>query len=309
MIIRPPQKTKRLSQLAIFKERCQFEAEDILEQYGKELAGYLGEKRLPYFIDVNTALLHDDLYGLRLEVAQHHFQMDGLFIFPTFLLITEVKHMNGKLVVNDANQLIQVKDAIEKVYQHPLQQANLQKAQLHLLLQELGYDPPPIHTLVIFSHDQAQVNFHHSDMLPIHQLPFRLKELNNQYTKEIFGKQERYLLANKLLSKHQERPLSFIPTMSNVRKGALCKKCKFNIMRRTYGTWTCTECGLQNKTAHISALKDFAYLFGPRITNKQFRDFLLIDSKYTASRLLRSMNLKVRGQTYQRQYDLSNFIE
>jgi hypothetical protein len=65
------------------------------------------------------------------------------------------------------------------VYQHPLSQAKLQKEQLKKVLEDLGYESIPIYTLVIFTHDQANITFEHPDMIPVQQLPFRLGEINS----------------------------------------------------------------------------------------------------------------------------------
>lgn len=101
-------------QLEILQDRYLEVPPDIVDAFGRELAGYLGEKSLPYYINLTSLHSHYDLYNLRLEHNRHHFQMDGLFLFSNFLLIIEVKHLIGKIMLNDANQLIQSKDTEEK---------------------------------------------------------------------------------------------------------------------------------------------------------------------------------------------------
>jgi hypothetical protein len=90
LIVIPPQKTDQLLQLEVMQERYLDVPPNISESFGRELAGYLGEKSLPYFIDLITTTSHYDLYGLRLERNNHHFQIDCLFLFPSFFLITEI---------------------------------------------------------------------------------------------------------------------------------------------------------------------------------------------------------------------------
>lgn len=176
LILKPPQKTEQLKQLEVMQDRYLDIPQESSEAFGRELAGYLGEKNLPYYVQLTSFSSHYDLYGLRLEYDGHHFQMDGLFLFPHLLLITEVKHLKGKLSINDAEQLIQVKDMEEKVYPHPLRQANLQKEQLLSLLADHGYSAIPIYTLSVFTHQEANLSINHPDIIPVQQLPFRLKE-------------------------------------------------------------------------------------------------------------------------------------
>ncbi|WP_208591177.1 NERD domain-containing protein [Gracilibacillus suaedae] len=308
LIVRPPQKTDQLLQLEVMQERYLDVPPNISESFGRELAGYLGEKSLPYFIDLITTTSHYDLYGLRLERNNHHFQIDGLFLFPAFFLITEIKHLKGKLFINEAHQMIQSKESEEKVYQHPLSQAKLQKEQLRKVLEDLGFESIPIYTLVIFTHDQAYLTFEQPDMIPVQQLPFRLEELTREFSDPRLGRNPLLQLSKKLVSMHRERPLTFLqPTgevLRNIRRGVFCPKCKPLVMKWTYGTWKCGKCGYKDKNAHIPALIDFVFMFGYTINNRQARWFLLLDSIYTASRILKKLEVESYGGNNNKTYNL-----
>ncbi|WP_058306209.1 nuclease-related domain-containing protein [Gracilibacillus massiliensis] len=312
MIVKPPQKTEHLKQLEIMNERYLDIPSKTFDLFRRELSGYLGEKSLPYYVDLSNFTSRYDLYGLRLKDHNHHFQIDGLFLFPTFFLITEVKHLKGKLYLNESEQLIQNKDQEEKVYQHPLTQANLQKTQLQSLLTNLGYSNIPIHTLAIFTHDQAQLSFQHLDMIPVQQCPDRLQKLVSSYTERIYEMDQLLQLGKKLLTLHQERSISILEPkreiLNNIRRGVFCPTCKPKAMRRTHGTWICSTCGHRDKNAHLDALCDFVYLFGFYINNKQARWFLLVDSLYTTSRILRKLEVETSGGTKFRVYNLKSLL-
>lgn len=313
MILKPPQKTQQLKQLEIMQDRCLDISPASSEAFGRELAGYLGEKSLPYYVHLTGLASHYDLYGLRLEYDGHHFQMDGLFLFPHLLLITEVKHLKGKLWINEAEQLIQLKEMEEKSYPHPLQQANLQKEQFLSLLADHGYRSIPVFTLAIFTHQEANLSIDHPDILPAQQFPFRLKELMREFTTRKLETDQLLQLGKKLMAMHRERPISYLqPTvevLQNIRRGVFCPKCKPLIMKWTYGTWECRKCGYKDKNAHVAALIDFAYLFGFTITNKQARWFLLLDSIYTTSRLLRKLNIETQGGNKNKKYFLRSLFK
>lgn len=112
---------------------------------------------------------------------------------------------------------------------------------------------------------------------------------------------------------HRERPISFfqptVEVLRNIRRGVFCPKCKPFIMKWTYGTWECRKCGYKDKNAHVTALIDFAYLFGFTITNKQARWFLLLDSIYTTSRLLRKLNMETQGGKKNKRYFLRSLFK
>ncbi|GAE92384.1 hypothetical protein JCM21714_1377 [Gracilibacillus boraciitolerans JCM 21714] len=239
MILKPPKKTEHLLQLEVMKERYLDIPPDTFDSFRRELSGYLGEKSVPYYVDLSDIDSHYDIYGLRLQHNDHYFQIDGLFLFPSFILITEIKHLKGKLFINESDQLIQLKDQEEKVYQHPLTQANLQKAQLQSLLTTLGYTNIPIHTLAIFTHNQAQLSFRHPDIITVQQFPFQLQKFVSSYSERIYEMDQLLHLSKKLIDLHQERRITFLePTreiLQNIRRGVYCPNCKPIVMHWTHG--------------------------------------------------------------------------
>ncbi|WP_194287392.1 nuclease-related domain-containing protein [Gracilibacillus oryzae] len=310
MILKPPAKTPHLSYLEALQDRILHPDPDLSEAYGRELAGFLGESSLPYYIDLTSLPSHYDLYGLRLKHQENFFQIDSLLLFRNFLLILEAKHLKGKLLVNDADQLVQMKDSDqENVYDHPLLQAELQKQQLTSLLKQLGYPPIPIHTLASFTHKKAHLTFKHQDMIPSQQIPFRLKQISGQYRDSVMSMDQLLGLGKQLISLHRERKYEYVKDYRTIRRGVFCGKCKAVVMKRIYGSWICPKCREKDPLAHIPALIDFYYLFGSKVNNKSARWFLNVDSVYTSYRILNSLNLPASGKTKFRTYDLSSLIE
>lgn len=249
MILKPPEKTGKLQQLEVMVRRYLQPSQDVTEAHGRELAGYLGEKSLPYYLNLTFFTSHYDLYGLRLPFNNHYFQKDGFMMFPTFFLITEVKHLKGKLFINQAGQLIQMRESGEKIYQHPLHQADLQKEQLQHLLNNLGYEGIPIYTLATFTHKEANLTFQDPSIIPVQQLPFRIKTLMKESSDFQLTMDSLFQLGKKLISLHQERPLSFsdfsLDDLPKIQRGVFCGKCR-SLMNWTYGTWKCRDCRYQD---------------------------------------------------------------
>src|SRR5690606_24732721 len=87
------------------------------------------------------------------------------------------------------------------------------------------------------------------------------------------------------------------------RTGVLCLNCKQK-MYPTNNGFKCFHCKICDKE-HLAVrrtLYDFKILYGPEITNNQFRDFAEIKSRYTAvgilNRHLPKKHLAGRGSKY-----------
>jgi hypothetical protein len=76
-------------------------------------------------------------------------------------------------------------------------------------------------------------------------------------------------------------------------------------LKRNKKGWYCPTCKIYHKNAHIDSLRDYVYLFGNTITNRQLRDFLQISSESVAKRLLTSLHAEQIGISKGRKYILS----
>ncbi|MFX3619486.1 MAG: hypothetical protein ACE3JK_18495 [Sporolactobacillus sp.] len=93
--------------------------------------------------------------------------------------------------------------------------------------------------------------------------------------------------------------------VSDVLSGVQCPSCGHIPMTRSRRNWHCPVCGQASPKAHQPALHDYQLIYGPEINNRQFRDFLKLDSGSTARYLLQSMQLKSEGKTSQTKYFLN----
>ena len=284
--------------------------QDLENAYGRELSGYTGEKQLPYHLHMvqKEKML---LYGIRLPWQKHFFQMDNLSFFLKKIFICEVKHLKGKLFINEADQLVQEhEDGKIEIYDHPLLQAKFQQEKLEALLTLHGFFFPPIHPIVVFTHPNANLNFQHPDMIPVQQLPLRIKLFLQEPTANNEYNYTEYRHLNKFISAHhQERKVNinqkFKIDLRKIVRGVFCPSCQNVKAKRIYGTWRCPKCGIKDKMMHVHALKEWALIFGPVITNKQARWFLDGISIDLTKRLLRQLNCPFVGSYRDRKYDLT----
>lgn len=116
-------------------------------------------------------------------------------------------------------------------------------------------------------------------------------------------------LSRLLVKKHTEPSYDIEKTYriprSDLLSGVHCPSCSQLGMKYKRGSWHCGKCGCKSREAHLAALRDYYLLFGPTITNAQFREFLQLDSVYVASKMLKKLKLPYTGANKNRVYQLS----
>ncbi|MDX8045701.1 NERD domain-containing protein [Gracilibacillus sp. S3-1-1] len=308
-------KSLYVKQLEILMRRLStHDVTEALEKaYGREIAGYSGEKKLPYYLQM-VPREKRLLFGVRIPWQNHFFQIDNLSFFQNRLFLCEVKHLKGTLSINEAGQLTQeTADGKLEIYDNPLVQATFQREKLTNVLHLHDFNIPTIHPIVVFTHPSANLTFQHPDMLPIQQLPHRITELLQQDTQPHYSLSEHRQLMDFIAKHHQERNVNILDKFQihprKLIRGVFCPTCKNVKANRVYGTWQCSKCGRKDKMMHVEALKEWALLFQPTITNKQARWFLTNISIDLTKRLLTQLNCPHTGSYKNRQYDLTNLFQ
>lgn len=277
-------------------------------------AGHKGEQTLDYYLKF---LPEKDYYifnGLRLPNGDSYFQIDSLILTSPMLLNIEAKNMNGELEFDEQNgQLIQKNENKQKGYENPLLQAKFQVRQLKEFLRKHHYPEIPIEYLVMMSNSNAilktaQNSEARERVCRGRGVVYRVEEISKRYQEEILDRNQLRKLCRFLLKMHTEPSYDIekiyrIPR-SELLTGVHCPSCKYLGMTYSRGSWLCPKCGCKSRDAHLKALKDYYLLFGPSITNQQFREFLHLPSMKIASRMLTSMKLPHSGSKKQRVYQL-----
>jgi rubrerythrin len=282
-------------------------------------AGYKGEQSIDYYLnflpDQNFLILH----GLRIPFKNYFFQMDTLLLSKSFLLIIEVKNLAGTLLFDDVfKQLIRTKDSGEKeIFKDPLQQVKLQQYQLFHWLKEHKYTPIPLEHLVIMTNPKAllQTNNANSEyvqkVIPSSRLVNKIHELQAIHKEEKLQKKELRKLSRELIKNHVPASPNILEayeiSKEELMTGVFCNECNTKMIRKA-GKWFCPSCLTISTKAHMDALQDFSLLIDSTITSQQFRNYLHINSRTSAHRLIKSLNIKPLGSKRKRKYML-NFDE
>ena len=273
----------------------------ILSDKGKKEAGYIGEKKLDFFLsnlpEKEYFLFHD----LRLPNGKSYFQIDTLLLTYTFGLIIEAKYMTGELEFDEKNnQLIQRNDDIEKCYDDPLLQAKFQVRQLKAFLKQHKFPNIPFEFLVMMSHSNALLITEQGSEARLRvcrssKVLLRIEEFSRKYKVKVLDQDKIRKISRLLIKKHTEPTFNceelYRISRSELQTGVHCPKCRYLGVIYHQGSWRCPKCGCKSRDAHLAALRHYYLLFGPTITNQQFREFLGIESSNIASKLLKKLNL------------------
>ncbi|GEN47156.1 NERD domain-containing protein [Alkalibacillus haloalkaliphilus] len=314
MIILPQQKPSSLARLEVITPRLMKHSpvyQDVRNRYLREKSGYDGERSLNYYFNFlpQSAIY---LHGLRVEERQYTFQIDHLILFPNLFLIIEVKNNAGLIKYNTETGVLKCikRDGTYEHYGDPFIQARIQRFKLKKLLEPSGFNVPPIHTLVVFSHQDAvlEIEGHQPDLIISQRLPWRVSELEQKYSTPIFSRDEVLKIGKMLKNKHKPKEENIIEECNikreHIRAGVWCTNCKKFMMKRTNRNWECPSCKHKDRNAHLKALEEYRLMFGKTIKNSEAREFLQVPI-HVAKRLLKKTSSSYAGETKAREYTLS----
>ncbi|WP_147533201.1 nuclease-related domain-containing protein [Bacillus marasmi] len=285
----------------------------IKEQLRREQSGHKGELTLDSYLHY---LPYHDYYiikGLRLANDRHtHFQIDTLLLSPTHIPIIEAKNLAGTIEVDEnRNQMIQNG---EIGYENPMLQAQFQLGELHRWLARHSFPIADLEYLVAMTNQSCVLKTlagseaeyrvcRGRSVIP------RLNQFSAKHQQVFYSQADLQYMSQFLLNHHVE-PTFDIEKMYKIKRseipsGVHCPCCGTLGMKYHGGSWHCHRCGCKSKDAHLKALKDYYLIYGPEFTNKQFREFLGLESMNIASKLLVKLKLPNKGAKKNRVYILS----
>ncbi|WP_241654816.1 nuclease-related domain-containing protein [Sporolactobacillus shoreae] len=236
---------------------------------------------------------------------------------PRFFLILEAKNIIGKLTLNHGLwQMTREIDGRTDVFDDPLLQAERLEDQFQKWLDHhiIVPDYPSESRVVITSPAQLQIEGSndpsHAKIIRKAFLGKELDRIIKNHTKTFIHHSNLRDIGNQLLASHRPLIIDLFSSMKslfpeNIIKGVQCPNCSHFHMIRKKRNWYCDQCGHFSKNAHLAALRDYFLIFGPAITNKQCRDFLMLESSAVAKHIFSSVSSHYEGENKGRVYHLS----
>ncbi|AST92426.1 hypothetical protein BC6307_14550 [Sutcliffiella cohnii] len=271
----------------------------IESDYRKYNAGYLGELATDYqlgFIDEKKFYILQDL---KLTINNHKVQMDTLLLTKKCIILIETKNLNVHLIFEENKMTRNLNDKIEG-FVNPLLQVQRQEYRMKQWFQQNYLRLLPIYSLIVISNpntffDTSKLPSHLSDkVIGIDALPWKIESIEKNIKNTLLNEADVRSYSKKLLLAHTPddtnllEKYDFLP--DEVQKGVRCPKCNRLPLPKVKNTWACpNNCDNEKKSFIYTSLKDYALLFKNKLTNQKCREFLLIPSRNTMTRILHSL--------------------
>jgi hypothetical protein len=276
--------------------------EVIDKDYTSYKTGYQGEVNLDYYFSLMDQDKYEFYHGLRLFNGQTYYQIDTLIATRNYILPVEIKKLSGTIVYDKkTNQF----SRNEKPITNPFSQVRLQKIQFVDWLQSHKFPPIPVDFLIAMANNSTKFECPAGypdqfwKLCYGHDIIEKVHIYDKSFKIKLFSSKDLKRLKKFLLKEHTPLDVDILKKYEiqkeDIMTGVLCPKCINKAMRYSYGVWTCSHCNYHSRNEHLKALQDYFLLFGPSITNMQFREFMQIDSRHVATRLLAAMKLPSAG--------------
>lgn len=282
----------------------------------KELTGLNGEKKVDFQLSFLDETSYQILHQLRLQDNQGYFQIDSLIVHKNFFLILEIKNWFGKILFSANGQVTRVNEQEqEEGFPNPILQAKLQQHRFQKWLHKHHHTNLPIIFFVVIANPRTIIKqASKEEVIPqnvIHnnQLLFEIKKLEERYSVSYLSSKQIQTITQLLKKAHVPRYEDVLKKFKidkdELIKGISCPKCQVIGMTRIYNKWLCPFCQHESYDAHIEAINDYLLLINNKVTNRQMREFLLVDSPSVIKYLLKKESHSYYGNTKARYYKLT----
>ncbi|MFP7298636.1 nuclease-related domain-containing protein [Neobacillus niacini] len=279
---------------------------EIVTDYNNRLTGFLGEESVMNFhlepiSDLNYQIYHD----LRLYHGKYYFQIDILILCAYFALVLEVKNWSRDWHFDKVlhQTMVDVNGKLERT-KNPIFQARLQAFKLREWLKANKMTGIPIQFLFVNSNEKSNIiiqedNKYKWNVCNSEYLLEKIDQIDKDYKIELLDEKELRKINKLLLTSHTPENVDLLEKYNLSHKeiltGVHCPGCNHLPMTYNAGTWRCSKCRMESKTAFTDTIQDYFHLINPTITNSEARRFLQIKSPKMAHYYLNSMNLNSTG--------------
>ncbi|HWO75398.1 MAG TPA: nuclease-related domain-containing protein [Bacillus sp. (in: firmicutes)] len=280
-------------------------------------SGIGGEKRVEDTLRSHSLPFENRIFFDLHLFSTENFQLDAIILTPSYVLILEIKNISGILSFNDdpPHLMRTNSDGSKDGFDSPVPQLERNCELLSKWLSKKSIDLPVFGAIVlaypkqIVDKSPAATTILYPKLIPAY-----IKKLFDEHRSKSLDKKSFHRLISEIMRSHSiyvPNPIAdtYGISKNDFKTGVKCKECGIFGMRKYFKKWVCDSCGNRSGVAHYHAMKDWFLLFGARMTNRDCREFLGVDNKHKATRILQSMDLKHEGSFRDRVYwmDLRTF--
>ncbi|WP_186321291.1 nuclease-related domain-containing protein [Bacillus sp. FJAT-22090] len=278
--------------------------EFIMEEIRKKDAGIRGENRLMQKLgELKMAVPMKLFSNVSLALGEWKVQIDCLVVTNCCLIVLESKNYSDNLYVDEETEdFYKITRAGEEIsLPNPYFQL---MNHIRFVRTFFGKDFPDVQVAgaVIMTAKSSRIR-----KKPPHYPFYQLEGMNDKVI-QFYNHFKAYKLSSSALQLIEQKlradqtPFTYPPlcehyhiSPNEIITGVECPACGVLGMKRIATTWKCMVCMKSDRYAHVSTVNDYFSLIKKEITNKEFRRFCGVESKYAASRMLNSMDLEAHG--------------
>ncbi|MDN4492049.1 nuclease-related domain-containing protein [Ureibacillus aquaedulcis] len=285
------------------------------DMYTAQKKGYEGELSVDQmWIELNIPTPYALLHNFEtINHAGYTHQIDTILLTPHFIWLLEIKNIGGRLDIDESkHQLIRTNsEGMVESFRNPVNQIKRHGKFISRKLRDLRMNLPVEYSIIIVS-DYTIIGSIPKSISIFHAngLQTELDKLFNKHQGRGISLGQFEKIKTELLNIQQPKEWKAKVETKRLQKGVLCKKCDYkSVMIFEHGSFRCGKCGFKSKDAHLEALLDYRYLWSEWITNRELRDFLGVDSRFSIIRLLKDLNIEYQGTYRDRKYRIPESFE
>lgn len=245
--------------------------------------------------------------------TERTFEIDILLLTPYGVVVLEIKNIMGELEFKEnPSQLIQTKRNGEiNNYSSPVTQLNEYKYLLSKFFLKHNLSTPIMGAIVFATRNSfVKTTSNKATILYKNELHSYLRNLQGHsptltniqidLLKKLIWK-ENASFSYFPLTKH------FFIDVNEIIRGVACPNCGQVGMQKVKKKWYCPTCHLLDSQAHKEALRTYFLLCENYMTNKTCREFLQVNSRYEAKRILLNSDLIKIGDKKTTKYIMKHY--
>ncbi|WP_185907829.1 nuclease-related domain-containing protein [Psychrobacillus soli] len=280
----------------------------IQEEYYQKVAGNIGEEAVMKVIEQLDLPYKFYAFHNILLYSETLFQMDILIITQYYALILEVKNIKGEITFTDQQMIRTLATNETHAFDNPFLQSEDYQSQLKRLFQA-NHISLPIFSAVAFAFSSSIIKdppknktivFRRGIKPYIRNIPANACILTDAQLESL-----KYFLLKESID-FQPFPLTnhFGIDPNSLRKGVECVHCGLIGMKKVIRNWYCPRCRSSHRHAHEAALRDYFLVYKSTISNQECQQFLQLNNKYEATKILNNPMLIKTGQSRSRKYSM-----
>ena len=253
-------------------------------------------------------------YKLISDVILEQQQIDFIVLTERSCVVLEVKNIRGKIQLTDSprQMLRELDDGTVNIFTSPVAQLENNIRAVHHFFKKYNWNLP-IYGAICFPFNTATFSPFQSNY------PVLVgKDLLNFLARVQKG--EMRITAKQVKQLARQLRQASVPYVraplcvrykidsADLKVGCRCPDCGHVGMTRKFAEWVCVRCGKCSRDAHKAALFEYAHMISDTITVAEVMEFLGVESRHVARRLLLDAKAKQEGSTNKSIYKLSRVM-